>query len=232
MTITTTKLTRAAGLAAVAAGLLFIAVQIKHPELDPRLRPEHAVDGAPEHEDRRWPSCRWSASPGCTCARCARSACSGWSGWLAVQPGLPDHAERRGRSAWSSCRPSPRSSPELRQRRPRRGHQRQPTGDIGLISTLNRRRRRRLPHRRAALRHRPVPRRRPRPVGRRPARGRRRRHPRHPLAAAGQPAAVRRSHRHRPDRSRLLAVARAAYRGRRARAQHRRLAGLDPAGAR
>ena len=34
MTITTTKLTRAAGLAAVAGGLLFIAVQIKHPLLD------------------------------------------------------------------------------------------------------------------------------------------------------------------------------------------------------
>src|ERR1035437_149613 len=34
MTITTTKLTRAAGVAAVAAGLLFIAVQVKHPALD------------------------------------------------------------------------------------------------------------------------------------------------------------------------------------------------------
>jgi hypothetical protein len=34
MTITTTKLTRAAGLSAVVAGLLFIAVQIKHPALD------------------------------------------------------------------------------------------------------------------------------------------------------------------------------------------------------
>ena len=34
MTITTTKLTRAAGLAAVAGGLLYIAVQIKHPHLD------------------------------------------------------------------------------------------------------------------------------------------------------------------------------------------------------
>ena len=34
MTITTTTLTRAAGLAAVAGGLLFIAVQIKHPHLD------------------------------------------------------------------------------------------------------------------------------------------------------------------------------------------------------
>jgi hypothetical protein len=34
MTITTTALTRAAGLSAVAAGALFIAVQIKHPALD------------------------------------------------------------------------------------------------------------------------------------------------------------------------------------------------------
>jgi hypothetical protein len=34
MTITTTTLTRAAGLSAVAGGLLFIAVQIKHPHLD------------------------------------------------------------------------------------------------------------------------------------------------------------------------------------------------------
>src|SRR5688500_15004467 len=34
MTITTTALTRAAGAAAVAGGLLFIAVQIKHPHLD------------------------------------------------------------------------------------------------------------------------------------------------------------------------------------------------------
>ena len=34
MTITTTVLTRAAGFAAVAGGLLFIAVQIKHPHLD------------------------------------------------------------------------------------------------------------------------------------------------------------------------------------------------------
>ena len=33
MQITTTKLTRAAGLAAVAAGTLFIAVQVRHPEI-------------------------------------------------------------------------------------------------------------------------------------------------------------------------------------------------------
>ena len=34
MIITTTELTRAAGLAAVAGGLLFIGVQINHPHLD------------------------------------------------------------------------------------------------------------------------------------------------------------------------------------------------------
>ena len=34
MTITTTKLTRAAGLAAIVAGLLFIGVQVNHPHLD------------------------------------------------------------------------------------------------------------------------------------------------------------------------------------------------------
>ncbi|HEY3005328.1 MAG TPA: hypothetical protein VGJ44_23485 [Kribbellaceae bacterium] len=37
MTITTTKLIRAAGLSAITAGLLFIAVQINHPHLDVAL---------------------------------------------------------------------------------------------------------------------------------------------------------------------------------------------------
>jgi hypothetical protein len=35
MTVTTTTLTRAAGVSAVAGGLLFLAVQINHPHLDP-----------------------------------------------------------------------------------------------------------------------------------------------------------------------------------------------------
>ena len=34
MTITTTTLTRAAGVAAVVGGLLYIGVQIRHPNLD------------------------------------------------------------------------------------------------------------------------------------------------------------------------------------------------------
>ena len=69
MTITTTTLTRAAGLSAVAAGLLFIAVQINHPHLDARLRHHDRVEGPPDHEGAAWPSCRSSASPACTCAR-------------------------------------------------------------------------------------------------------------------------------------------------------------------
>ena len=35
MTVTTTTLTRAAGVSAVAGGLLFLAVQINHPHPDP-----------------------------------------------------------------------------------------------------------------------------------------------------------------------------------------------------
>ena len=38
MTITPTILTRAAGLSAVVAGLLFIGVQIGHPDLDATTR--------------------------------------------------------------------------------------------------------------------------------------------------------------------------------------------------
>jgi hypothetical protein len=34
MTVTTTSLTRAAGISAAVAGLLFIAVQIKHPPMN------------------------------------------------------------------------------------------------------------------------------------------------------------------------------------------------------
>ena len=39
MTITPTTLTRAAGVAAVAAGLIFIGVQINHPHLTPPPSP-------------------------------------------------------------------------------------------------------------------------------------------------------------------------------------------------
>ena len=51
MTITTTTLTRAAGLAAVAGGLLFIAVQIKHPHPGRDLRHHDRVRGPRNHED-------------------------------------------------------------------------------------------------------------------------------------------------------------------------------------
>ena len=45
MTVTTTTLTRAAGVSAVAGGVLFLAVQINHPHLDPAfaVTPEFAI---------------------------------------------------------------------------------------------------------------------------------------------------------------------------------------------
>ena len=60
MTITTTKLPRAAGLAAVAGGLLFIAVQIKHPLLDAPFTTttEYAVRETAKPRRSSWPSCR------------------------------------------------------------------------------------------------------------------------------------------------------------------------------
>ena len=55
MTITTTTLTRAAALCAVAGGLLFIAVQIKHPTWKTRrLRPpQHGQLPAPYPQPHR-----------------------------------------------------------------------------------------------------------------------------------------------------------------------------------
>ena len=68
MTITTTTLTRAAGVAAVAAGLIFIGVQINHPHSDVTsvTTTEWAVRNSLKVLMAAW---RWSASPACTCAR-------------------------------------------------------------------------------------------------------------------------------------------------------------------
>ena len=61
MTITTTTLTRAAALAAIAGGLLYIAVQINHPPLDAPFTTttEYTV---PRLRRSPWPSSPWSAS--------------------------------------------------------------------------------------------------------------------------------------------------------------------------
>ena len=136
----------------------------------------------------------------------------GLIGYLALQRGLPASCSCIEVIALVVLPSHRRTSPELRQRRRRRGHPAARPRDIGLFRPLNARRRRRLPARRALLRHRPVPRRHPRPLGCRPARRRRRRDHGHPPAAAGQPAPVRRAQRHRHDRPRLVAVARAALR--------------------
>ena len=71
MTITTATLTRAAGVAAIAAGLIFVGVQINHPHLDVTSvgTTEWAVRFSLKVLMRRLPS---RASPACTCAKSAR----------------------------------------------------------------------------------------------------------------------------------------------------------------
>ena len=110
MTITTTKLTRAAGLAAVAGGLLFIAVQINHPHLDAAFATttEYAVretmkivDGRPVGHRHH----RHLPAPG-QADRSARPARV-----PAVRGRLPRHSEHPGRRACSSFRPSRPAQP-------------------------------------------------------------------------------------------------------------------------
>lgn len=76
MSLTTTSLTRAAGLCAVAGGLLFIAVQVNHPPVD------LAFVSTTEYLVRQSMKIAMAvlsrrASPACTCPRCAGTACSG-----------------------------------------------------------------------------------------------------------------------------------------------------------
>ena len=136
MTITTTTLTRAAGLSAVAAGLLFIAVQINHPTVDlalvtttewkvrqtvkvlmavPVARRHHRHVPAPGEADRR--------------ARPARIP--------HLRRRLPHHAEHR--SHWPGCHPVHRAQrpPATSATSSPRPPAARPTGDIGLMQPLS-----------------------------------------------------------------------------------------------
>ena len=185
MTITTTKLTRAAGLAAVAGGLLFIAVQINHPHLDADLRHHDRVRGPRNHEDRDGRPVghrhhRDLPAPG-QADRSARPARV-----PAVRGRLPRHSEHPGRRLVRP--PVPRGhSARLRQRRPRRGRRRHRNRRHRRAGRLHPDRRVHLPGRRPRLRHRPLPRPRPPPLGCRTPRRRQRRHRHDPPAAADQP---------------------------------------------
>ena len=123
MTITPTTLTRAAGVAAVAAGLIFIGVQINHPHSDVDLR-HHDRVGRPQlaegADGRPGPGRhhRHVPAPGEADRRAGPRRVPG------LRRRLPHHHVHRLRRR---LRPAlhRRDRPRLRQRRPRRGHQRQ-----------------------------------------------------------------------------------------------------------
>ncbi len=210
MTITTTTLTRAAGLAAVAGGLLFIAVQINHPHLDATFTTttEYAV-----RETMKIVMAVLSliGITGIYLRQVKQTGVLGLLGYLlfgagylailsiqvvgCVRPPLPrgqlSPATSTTSSPWPPAAPRPATSAHS------------PTfiriGGFtylagGLVFGI------------ALFRAHD-----PRPVGRSTPRRRRRRHRRDPPAAAAQPEAVRHPRRRRRDRPRLLPVARAAH---------------------
>ena len=76
MTVTTTSLTRAAGLSAAVAGLIFCTVQINHPPMEVAsvTTTEWVVRNG---RSSSWPCWHSPGSPGCTCGRSGRSGFSG-----------------------------------------------------------------------------------------------------------------------------------------------------------
>jgi hypothetical protein len=118
-------LTRFAAVAAVGAGLIFIGVQVGHPQLDAETitTTEMAIRSSFKARMALW---RSSASPGFTCAKWRRPAClagsvTGVLGWVGDR--LFALATS---SCWDSspraCAPGHRGhEPRLRQRRHRRG---------------------------------------------------------------------------------------------------------------
>ena len=222
MTITTTKLTRAAGLSAVVAGLLFIAVQINHPHLD------LAFVTTTEWKVRQTRKVLFSALSlagitGMYLRQVKQTGVLGLLGYLVFAVGflIMTSIEIVGAVVLPAIA---HSAPGYVNDVLAVATGGNATGDIGLMQLLSQ-----LsgvgyvaggPH----LRHRAFPRQHPGPVGCGPPRRWHRRNPRDPPAAADQPKAVRHSHRRRPGRPRILAVARAAHSGRPARAQLCRLA--------
>ena len=76
MTVTTTSLTRAAGLSAAVAGLIFCTVQINHPPMEVASSPPPSGSSAMARSSS-WPCWHSPGSPGCTCGRSGRSGFSG-----------------------------------------------------------------------------------------------------------------------------------------------------------
>ena len=172
MTITTTGLTQAAGIAAAVAGTIFVLVQINHPAMEvasvdttewvvrstaKAVMAALALAGITGMYLRQVPPDRaCSASSATCCSAPATSSCSASSSSPPFV--LPDR--------WPTPRPATSttsSSP------PRRARRRATSARCTTVFAVTGRR---LRARRPRLRHRAVPRRRPRPLGRRPARRR------------------------------------------------------------
>ena len=106
MTITPTFLTRAAGLSAVAAGLLFIGVQVGHPYLDATTvttRRLHGARGRQDADGRPVARRHHRDVP----APDRQTGALGLIGYVALRRRVSRRPERAGRSALPSCRPSP-----------------------------------------------------------------------------------------------------------------------------
>ncbi len=175
MTITTTGLTQAAGIAAAVAGAIFIAVQINHPAMDVASVDDHRV-GRPQHRQDRHGRPRAGRHHRHVPAPARQVGVLGLVGYLLFSAGYLAHVRHRVhgrvRPADPGRRPRPAtsttsSSPPRWARRPATSARCRPSSPSpasatslgGLIFGIA-----------------TVPRRRPRPLGGRPARRRHRRH--------------------------------------------------------
>ncbi len=105
MSITTTHLTRAAGVSAVVAGLLFCGVQINHPPVD------LAFVSTTEFAIRQSMKIAFTVLAligitGMYLSQVKKAGVLGLIGYLILACGLPRHADRRGRSPRHRARPS------------------------------------------------------------------------------------------------------------------------------
>ena len=135
MTITTTTLTRAAGLAAVAGGLLFIAVQIKHPHLDATFATttEYAVR---ETMKILMAVLSLIGITGIYLRQVRQTGVLGLLGYLAVRRRLPRHPERPGRRRVRPARSLRPAQPGYVNDVLAVATSGTPIGDIGALQTL------------------------------------------------------------------------------------------------
>ena len=214
MTITPTTLFRASGVAASLAGLIFVGVQINHPHLDATSITTTDVI-ARNLLKLLMAALALAGLTGMYLRQVTKIGLLGLLGYVLFAAGfllilgtefvaafvLPTLAH---------------SAPAYVNDVIAAANNGTAIGDIGLMQTVILRHRDRLPGWRLHLRHRTVPRQRPRPLGcGTPGCWHAGNHRNQHHAAVRK--AVRHSHRRRPDRPRLLALAPAAHAGRSAR---------------